>query len=376
MSRLITAPEEATPELLTQMLRRGGYLPQGHVTAVDYKLGHRSELSVCAHLEVTYSFDTGSIDAVSFDTGERPPRNIFLKIAGLETPQDKREVAFYQDVAPTLESPAFLDCYAAHYDAERGVYHLLLPDISATHMLKPAWNESQWFRSAYRTEIVLQLAEALAAVHARYWGLAANKIEAGPLEGLDLTFVPEDIQSTYEKRAANLEPCLAALGTWLTKGQQHLFRRLARRGPEILAARFRHGPLTLVHGDPHTQNLVVPRWDGPQEAAAAQALVIDWGTLQQSFGPEDVASYMAPFWYPRLRRQAEDAVLRRYHEGLERGGVRGYTWEQCWDDYRLGVVGRLLYRLRVPPLGDHAGLWIFENTLAAFEELDCGELLD
>lgn len=361
MSGLFDSAAAATPKRLTETLRAGGALPTGEVTGVRAHPGHRSELSECAHLEIAYS---------NAAPGTAPHR-LFLKIAGLETPQDRREVAFYREVAPRLDTEAVLPCYAAHYDGGRRAYHLLLPDISATHILRPAWDQSDWFRSAYDPETAGQLADGLAAVHARYWGRTADEMESGPLQGVDLTFVPEDIAGTYGRFAAEVEPCLEALGTWLSAGQRQAFRRLAARGPEKLAARFAAGPLTLVHGDPHTQNLVVPR-----PGAGAGPVIIDWGTWQQSYGPEDLASYMAPFWYPRLRLQAEEGVLRRYHQGLEKGGVRGYSWAACRDDYRLGVCGRLLYRLRLPALGDHAALWIFENVLAAYEALGCAELLD
>ena len=149
-----------------------------------------------------------------------------------------------------------------------------------------------------------------------------------------------------------------------------MISRLAEGGPELLARRVTDGPLTLVHGDANSMNLVVPR-----DTEKGQALILDWATYAQSFGPDDVATYLAPFWYPRLRRQLEIPALQAYHRGLLEGGVQDYTWDSCWDDYRLGIVSRMLYRLRQPPLADHIGLWILENTLAAFEELDCAELL-
>jgi hypothetical protein len=31
-------------------------------------------------------------------------------------------------------------------------------------------------------------------------------------------------------------------------------------------------------------------------------------------------------------------LLREYHKGLVEGGVKNYTFEQCFEDYRFGVL--------------------------------------
>jgi hypothetical protein len=36
-----------------------------------------------------------------------------------------------------------------------------------------------------------------------------------------------------------------------------------------------------------------------------------------------------------MHRQWEKLILRHYHAPLQTNGVRDYTWEELWADYRL-----------------------------------------
>jgi hypothetical protein len=51
---------------------------------------------------------------------------------------------------------------------------------------------------------------------------------------------------------------------------------------------------------------------------------------------------MMVLWWPtELRRELEQSVLRRYHDGLRARGVRGYAWEDLQRDYALGAAQAL-----------------------------------
>ena len=47
---------------------------------------------------------------------------------------------------------------------------------------------------------------------------------------------------------------------------------------------------------------------------------------------------------PTVRRAIEVRLVRRFHARLVERGVRGYPFEQCWDDYRMALLlpGELL----------------------------------
>jgi hypothetical protein len=74
----------------------------------------------------------------------------------------------------------------------------------------------------------------------------------------------------------------------------------------------------------------------------------------------------------------ERDLLRRYHDGLVRGGVGGYSWADCWNDYRLAVATRALF---MPMWQWHSGQsprswWQrLESAMQAFDDLGCADLL-
>jgi hypothetical protein len=63
--------------------------------------------------------------------------------------------------------------------------------------------------------------------------------------------------------------------------------------------------------------------------------LIDWQLIHYGPGVCDI-SYFFIFSLPvNLRRQAERELLQLYHAALVEHGVTDYSFEQCWQDYRL-----------------------------------------
>ena len=58
--------------------------------------------------------------------------------------------------------------------------------------------------------------------------------------------------------------------------------------------------------------------------------------------------------------------------------MRGYGWQQCWDDYRLSVI---LVSIFIPVWRWAVFRWApdlaaVHRSMAAFEDLECADLLD
>jgi thiamine kinase-like enzyme len=131
--------------------------------------------------------------------------------------------------------------------------------------------------------------------------------------------------------------------------------------------------LTLTHGDAHTWNFLFPR--APD---ARRVYLIDWQLWHPHVGARDLAFMMTIFWYPERRARMELPLLRRYHEKLIEGGVRGYRWEDCWDDYRRSAVRNIFIPLIQRSRDMGAWYWWsnFERAMLAFEDLRCAELIE
>jgi hypothetical protein len=48
---------------------------------------------------------------------------------------------------------------------------------------------------------------------------------------------------------------------------------------------------------------------------------------------------------PSERRACEVDVVRAYYDELVRLGVREFSWDQCWSEYRIGGLERWLWFL-------------------------------
>ncbi len=50
-------------------------------------------------------------------------------------------------------------------------------------------------------------------------------------------------------------------------------------------------------------------------------------------------------WYPERRVRFEKELLRFYFEKLLTYGVTEYSWEECWQDYRLSALQKIIVPL-------------------------------
>ena len=129
---VVTSPEDLVPDDLTARLRASGALPCGRATTVDIGERRTTILSTIVPLRVEYSPDTPA----------EAPRHLLLKAkrSGLDASLQsvgEREVAFYRRAAPLMPGGPFPRCYDAEFSSGR--FHLLLEDLSDTHMILTEW---------------------------------------------------------------------------------------------------------------------------------------------------------------------------------------------------------------------------------------------
>ena len=87
-----------------------------------------------------------------------------------------------------------------------------------------------------------------------------------------------------------------------------------------------------LHGDLRLDNLFFPSDEGGKFA------VIDW--QGPALGPPaiDLAYWLVLSLSVELRREHEDALLRRYHAGLIEHGVTDYSLRKLKNGYREGTI--------------------------------------
>ncbi|MBW8484123.1 phosphotransferase [Actinomadura parmotrematis] len=218
------------------------------------------------------------------------------------------EAGFYAHLAAGLDAsvPA---CHFSAYEPEADDYAVLLQDLA------PATSGDQI--AGVTADQAAAAIDEMAVLHAAGWDapeLAAlpwlnrHDAEAAAFTAAMVTGLYEGFKERY---AARLEPevmgliedFLPSIGGYLAVGD---------------------APPTLAHGDFRADNLL---FGGPRP------VVLDWQTCIYGPGPSDLAYFLGSSLPVRVRRDHEEALVRRYHAALAARGVR-LSWTDCWDAYR------------------------------------------
>jgi hypothetical protein len=354
MTNVLRRAEEATPEWLTEALRRRGRLERGGVAAVRVASSSTHLVSNTSRLEIAYTPDAPKGAPPSLFL--KLPRPVFQPEAAQN--HSRMEVEFYASVAPEMRDPPVPLCYDAAFDPATGDAHLLLEDLSETHFQPPP---PLPLSDAHCEQAV----EALAEVHARWW--EHPRLGAGVGELLTV----EEVEAVARGAAERFERFADFLGERLSPARRALYEKVIACFPAPWRRLTSAKGLTLTHGDAHTWNFMYPRAEG-------RALLIDWQLWHPHVGPRDLAYMMALHWYPERRARLEEKLLRRYHEALLARGVRSYGWEQCLTDYRWAALRNLFVPAWQWAGGVPAQVWWanMERALPAFEDLRCAELIE
>ena len=353
-------PDELSPDWYTVALRSTGTIDgattvtSASAAAIGVGMGI---LSLLWRIELGYEGGEGPATAVlklpHTVVGARQTADAFNFYG--------REVNFYREVGPRtpLGTPGL---YASNYDPTTKDFVLLLED---------AGGRTQYDQlDGCSVDHALVAAEQLAAHHARYWGDQAIMDAAWTVRTCD----PPNPQA--------LPPTLRQSWPLIESEFAHLLPgpmlEAARRMPEAcveLLERLSEPPMTLLHGDYRLDNLFF------DPDAANPVVAIDWQISGLGRAPYDIAYFMSQSLTPEDRKGADEQVLRAYHRALIAGGVEDYSYGQCWEDYRLGILFCACYPLNAGALdlvNDRARA-LFEAMLtrsaSAILDLDALELM-
>lgn len=228
----------------------------------------------------------------------------------------RAEVAFYDVVAPTLAVP-LPECHVRAISDDGQRFVLLLADLA------PATQGDQLAGCTPQAAEVA--AVALAGLHGPRWCDPA------------WTEFSESVMPKPDTTMATGLADLArmAADTFL----ERLGRRLSELGREVLhsypdaVARWlllKPKRFALLHGDYRLDNLMF----GPDRSVT----VVDWQTISVGLPARDLAYFLSTSLAPADRRNHEGRLVAAYHAALNRHGVTDYALDECWEDYRLGLL--------------------------------------
>lgn len=350
--------EQVESDWLTSVLKAKGALEQGQVTQIscDDESYNKGFVSNIARLTLDYSEDAAGM----------LPKQLFLKMSqpGVHVEYlnaGRHEIEFYRAMMRYAHQIPIATCYDAQYNEKRGASHLIMTDLSDTHFQRPLPIPP----SNRHCEMIV---DSLARLHAFWW----MHPELGSTLGERLT--KEQAANSLQRLEATLPQFFDYLGDALLPAQRARYEQVL--GSTFMSRRTERlcdmEQVTLIHGDAHTGNLMLPH-----DTEQGQVVLIDWHLWQIDLAAIDLAFLMALHWNTTRRAALEMRLLRRYHEQLNAQGVN-YAWEALWQDYREAVVIMMLipigqFRRNSPP----GVIWFgLQDSLAAFEDLHCAEILD
>jgi len=347
-------PKAAEPASLTEALRNSGVLDRGHVADVKIESSFATVLSHIFRLRLAY---VGPAAAA--------PATLILKAGLADRPGGpwfggRHEVAFYRDLAPAMPEGITPRCFDAQSDADTGTWHLLLEDLTDSHLVATRWPLPP----------TLAQCEAIMRTRARFQAAWWDDPRLGATIGAwqqasDADEATRNLMTQFARFADEM-------GDRLSDDRRALYERLFDAAPRLAARYQTHRHMTIIQGDAHVWNCFLPR-DGAKDGGR----LFDWDAWRVDVGSDDLACMMAQQWYPELRQRFETRLLDCFHDELTARGVRGYDRRALQDDYRLSVLW-----LIATPVWQHANgippvIWWnnVERVHLAVDDLGCRDLL-
>ncbi|MEM7171090.1 MAG: aminoglycoside phosphotransferase family protein [Pseudomonadota bacterium] len=349
-------PNNIEPAWLTGRLRDRGILTEGQITSVRVEMGEKWNAAYTARLllDCHPPKSTGA------------PESLFVKIRDSEDPYADSfpgEFAFFKEQLEAQAQSEALPlprCLGLFKDETSPLTCLLLEDYGASHEQPP------WPLPASLPQCEAAVV-ALAKLHGHWW---TTDLAETFLAGVDLARRRDDLAQQFERL---LENFLAFVGDRLAPERRDIMRAVCARLPALLWQRLTSGlPLTRIHGDPHSWNILFPK-----DPSRHGCIFIDWEDWQIQPGPFDLAYMVAYHWFPERRARYEEPLLRLYHRALCDEISEPYRWQQLRDDYRLGALHNFVVPWFVLDMGIAPEGWWYhlEQLFASFEDLGCAEFL-
>jgi hypothetical protein len=321
---------EITAPWLTWALRTAGCVTQANIVAVAVQaIGQEvGFLDGLARLHLSYDHAEGG--APPSVVVKVPSRQAAYRQIGDRYHAYEREVRFYGDVAPG--SPIRLPrCFYRGMDQAAGAYLLVLEDLGAL----TAGDQVQGLTRAQ----ALAAVETIGRLHARWW-------ETPGLGALDWMPYRNIQPARYRQSWPRFQQ---AIGPLLPAPALVLGEKVGDRLDELLRAMEEH-PHTIVHSDFRADNLL---FDAPTRPDPV--VVVDWQLAIRSRGALDMARLLCGSLSSPDRAACERVVLRRWHQTLEAGGVKGYSFQQAVRDYKLGALLCLYFPVTIHEAEEGAG---------------------
>lgn len=312
-------PGAITAAWLTSALKENGVIDHSVVLSFEKcRIGEDEGFTGGGLTRLTIEYDQAESSGPSSLIAKFAP--VDPETRALMNSLNGREARFYSDFASQFDLP-FMRCFYVNYNAVSGECILLLEDLGAYKAVE--------FIKGATEEQAKQAINALAHIHARWWN--SPQLETVDGLGLAIEFPFTGVWEQYRRKVAEVLPEFAVPDRFFSLGDT-----VAEHEMMFFGQLFEKAPITLIHRDCHIDNILFG-----QQPDHKPAIVFDWQLSGKGRGVYDIAYFLIGSVPTETRRQIEHPLVRHYHNQLILSGVEGYSFEQCWFDYRFSALGKL-----------------------------------
>jgi hypothetical protein len=353
-------PGAVTAEWLNAVLEAAGELDGARIVGFEREDIGTGQVGANVRFRLRYDAD-GDPTGPATLVGKFAAQDETSRATGVATRTYETEVAFYRDIAATVDISR-PQCFYTAIEPGTADVVLVLEDLA------PAVQGDQ-ITGCGVAQAELAVDEA-ARLHGPRWGddtlldhgWLAEGVAARAGTGIaDLfNFTWDGFVERYRDR---LDPGALDVGVGLRK-------HITAWSTHEAAAN------TLTHGDYRLDNMLfgLPGSDRP-------LAVVDWQTVRLGCGTADVAYFLGAGLSVADRRTHERDLVARYHRGLLAYGIDDYPFDACWDDYRrysyAGYVMAVIASILVgrTDRGDDMFMAMANRHAAQVSDLDARQLL-
>ena len=305
---------------LNQVLHSSGFLGDASVISLQHEPWGVGEGFVSDMARLTVAYDREAPHLPKTMIAKLPTSYESARAIAMLYNIYEREIRFYTEVAPQspIRTPGLI---YGEVDSENERYALLLEDCSRYTQV----DQVKGLDYDQTKLVALKLAD----FHARWW------------DAEDLFSFPWMAKPRGPEAMALIDTFRVC---WDASAQIEDFRKMLPEGGwEAGLKIYEHYPwliesipdehLTISHFDFRTDNMFFD-WDTPDDPL----IVFDWGAASVSRGVGDLAYLLGGSVATDVRRTVEKDVVRLYYERLLERGVSGYSFDECWNDYRKGLL--------------------------------------
>ncbi|MEE8338484.1 MAG: phosphotransferase [Dehalococcoidia bacterium] len=317
--------EGLTAQWLTAALREGGVIAAAEVTEARVEPIGAGRAFAGQPLRVRLRYDREEEGAPSSLVAKLPAVEPAMRRALSGLRWYESEIRFYDEVAARSDVATPRRYYTAMQPAGLD-YVLLIEEVTSGVV-------GDQIAGATLAEAE-RVVDAVARLHAGWWDdraldgfdwLARGAVRRIEAADFWAEFFERNWATTQRLMPGLLPDAVAPIAARLAQVYAGLVRASAQP------------PRTLLHGDVRLDNIFFSQ-HGLSADGETPLTFIDWQLVSAGRGPYDLAYFLGTNLPSELRAEHEEALLRRYHATIAARVPGSYSFDDCWRDYRLGLL--------------------------------------